>query len=390
MSLELRHQLRHEEQVGYLLKILEVGLPEHFVALDTTRLTGLYFAVLGLDILGALDKVDKKRVVDYVLAMQISADKTGLLPGHCGFIGSSFLGQAFGCYECGESGRESGDLLSKMSFCSISAEAEVKVKATPAAAAARYMQGHLAMAYTSLVVLQTLDKDKIHNGCVDKKALVDGMKLLQQPDGSFCATLEGNECDMRFLYCACAVSAILGDWSAVNVEAAVSYVKSCITYEGGISLVPGAEAHGGSCYTAVASLVLMGRLDACLGERGKEALTCWCYSRVHDEGGYNGRTNKETDSCYSFWVGATLSLLGAFDGSDHGPTLDFLLDRCQVKKPDRGGFCKSPEHSPDILHTFYTLCWLSMSCRGKELGLREIDNRFACCKDRIPESLALA
>ena len=44
---------------------------------------------------------------------------------------------------------------------------------------------------------------------------------------------------MRFLYCACAVSYMLNDWTAVDQTAAIEYIKSCITYEGGISLVPG-------------------------------------------------------------------------------------------------------------------------------------------------------
>ena len=47
------------------------------------------------------------------------------------------------------------------------------------------------------------------------------------------------ECDVRFLYCACAVSALLDDWSGVNKKAAVQYILSCVTYEGGTSLVPG-------------------------------------------------------------------------------------------------------------------------------------------------------
>ena len=92
-------ELKRENHVRYLKSVLLEGLPGPYVSLDTSRVTAVYFVVLGLDILGALDEIDKEQVMDYVLAMQISADESGLHPGHCGFIGGSFLGQPWGC--CG-------------------------------------------------------------------------------------------------------------------------------------------------------------------------------------------------------------------------------------------------------------------------------------------------
>lgn len=65
------------------------------------------------------------------------------------------------------------------------------------------------------------------------------MKKLQVENGSFSATRSGSESDMRFLYCACAISTLLGDWSAVDKDLAVGYIRACTTYEGGVSLVPG-------------------------------------------------------------------------------------------------------------------------------------------------------
>ena len=66
---------------------------------------------------------------------------------------------------------------------------------------------------------------------------------------------------MRFLYCACVISATLGDWRGmqenvvslqrikltmhypyfigVDIDLAEKYIMDCYTYEGGISLVPG-------------------------------------------------------------------------------------------------------------------------------------------------------
>ena len=41
----------------------------------------------------------------------------------------------------------------------------------------------------------------------------------------------------------------------------MSFIESCESYDGGISLIPGQESHGGSLYTALAALALMGRLE---------------------------------------------------------------------------------------------------------------------------------
>ena len=66
-----------------------------------------------------------------------------------------------------------------------------------------------------------------------------GIRLLQQPDGSFKATYDGIECDSRFVYCACAISTFLNDWSAVDKDKATQYLLNCFTYEGGFALYPG-------------------------------------------------------------------------------------------------------------------------------------------------------
>lgn len=63
---------------------------------------------------------------------------------------------------------------------------------------------------------------------------------LQVPSGCFAATRSGSEADMRFLFCACAVSRLLGDWRGVDTRAAMGFIARCTTYEGGIALTPGA------------------------------------------------------------------------------------------------------------------------------------------------------
>lgn len=122
---------------------------------------------------------------------------------------------------------------------------------------------------------------------------------------------------------------------------------------------------------------------------------------------YLGRTNKETDTCYSFWVGATIQLCGELGMSDEFSTLAFILRDCQhprstwpeecdegfegsvnttcvgsgasvdhvpsyivppIATVGSGGFSKQPDSPPDVLHTFYSICWLSMRCRLDAVG----------------------
>jgi prenyltransferase beta subunit len=98
-------------------------------------------------------------------------------------------------------------------------------------------------------------------------------------------------------------------------------------------------------------------------------------------GGYQGRTNKDPDSCYSFWVGATLHFVGAFVTTDIPSTQRFLLGECQQSKKYRGGFSKLPDSYPDLMHTFYSLCWLTMSGEHSD-ALKTLDPALGICSEK--------
>ncbi len=67
--------------------------------------------------------------------------------------------------------------------------------------------------------------------------IAEGLKSYQQSNGSFASTVTDGETDSRFMYSACCVAYMLNDWSHVDVPAAVSYVLSCLTYEGAFAQV---------------------------------------------------------------------------------------------------------------------------------------------------------
>jgi prenyltransferase beta subunit len=78
------------------------------------------------------------------------------------------------------------------------------------------------------------------------------------------------------------------------------------------------EGHGGSTYCAVSSLALLRKLDKI---RNKRALIKWCVNR--QGGGFQGRPYKDPDTCYSYWIGATMKILGSKSSSLLGFQLTF-------------------------------------------------------------------
>lgn len=83
----------------------------------------------------------------------------------------------------------------------------------------------------------------------------------------------------------------------------------------------------------------------------------WTLQRQATDGGFQGRANKPSDTCYAFWIGGVLKILGASAFLDKGALRRFLLS-CQSKY---GGFTKFPETKrPDLYHSYYGVSALSL------------------------------
>lgn len=60
-----------EKLIKFFMRSLYV-IPAHYQGQDPNRLTLLYFTVSGLDILGALDKIENpKAIIDWVYSLQV-------------------------------------------------------------------------------------------------------------------------------------------------------------------------------------------------------------------------------------------------------------------------------------------------------------------------------
>ncbi|OII71371.1 prenyltransferase and squalene oxidase repeat family protein [Cryptosporidium andersoni] len=206
-------------------------------------------------------------------------------------------------------------------------------------------------------------------GSIDRIKMYQYLKSLRDSDtGGFQATLDG-EVDIRVFYCVVAIASMLHLITDELFEKIDDYILSCVAFDGGFCGEQGGESHGAYTYCAVAGVCILGKsylLDL-------ENLIYWTTQRQSGvEGGFQGRTNKLIDSCYSFWFTGLLyclkevcrvrSILAEKPFNhvwcDYQALQSFLLVCCQSPA---GGFRDKPGLSRDMYHTCYALSGLSLA-----------------------------
>ncbi|CAH1117346.1 unnamed protein product [Phaedon cochleariae] len=222
---------------------------------------------------------------------------------------------------------------------------------------------HLAATYAavnSLVILGTEEA----LASINRQKLQDFLFRIRQVDGSFSMHV-GGEVDIRGAYCALSVASLTGILVPKLLDGTAEWIVSCQTYEGGFAGFPGMEAHGGYAFCGLAALVILNKghlID-------EQALLRWLVNRqMRLEGGFQGRTNKLVDGCYSFWQGGAFPLLytllsrdGKFPPNhifEERALQEYLLVCCQSPA---GGLLDKPGKNRDIYHTCYTLSGLSVA-----------------------------
>jgi geranylgeranyl transferase type-1 subunit beta len=201
-----------ERHIKYFAHHL-VQLPYPYTSLDTNRLTLVHFAAHALEMLGVWDDperlsklgLNKQAIIDWIYNLQVCCSGGDNVAG---FTGGTFLGLPF----------DDNNATTRHD----------------------YHFGHVAMTYTAIGTLTLLGDDlsRLH-----KAEILAALAKLQGDNGSFQCIPLGSEQDTRFLFCACAISYMLNDWSAVNIDKACQYVKDCRSFDGGIALIPGQVSH---------------------------------------------------------------------------------------------------------------------------------------------------
>ena len=224
-------------------------------------------------------------------------------------------------------------------------------------------------------------------GEADGAATAAYLARLQRPDGSFAGDAWG-EVDTRFTYCALQAAALLGRLDALDVAGAAAHIGRCRNFDGGYGAVPGGESHAGQVFCCLGALAIAGALaPGGPGRLDADLLGWWLAERQVDSGGLNGRPEKQSDVCYSWWILSSLSLLGRAGWIDGGALARFILD-CQ--DDEGGGIADRPGNMADVYHTFFGVAGLGLlgQLRGLEGGAVDIDPVYAL-PAHVCERLAL-
>lgn len=202
---------------------------------------------------------------------------------------------------------------------------------------------------------------------------------MKQSDGGFTMAPGGEE-DIRGAFCALVVLSLLNLPLELPADAPArshgmttfldglgEWVSRCQNFEGGISAAPGNESHGAYAFCGLGCLSIMGAPRETLNKYlDVPRLISWLsYRQCSPEGGYNGRSNKLVDGCYSHWIGSCWALVEAASSTSLSPSGDiwnraalgrYILTAAQEKK---GGLRDKPGKRADAYHTCYNLAGLS-------------------------------
>ncbi|KAK9312521.1 terpenoid cyclases/protein prenyltransferase alpha-alpha toroid [Lipomyces starkeyi] len=255
-------EFMREKHISYIQSLdnkqdeLEYWLSEHL------RMSGIYWGLTALDLMGARDVLPREKVMEYVKSCQHPNGGFGAHPGH------------------------DPHLLYTLSAIQI------------------------------LFIQDALD-------AVDADVVAKFVTSLQDSEtGTVRGDVTGDEADTRFVYAAMQCLSILGKLDQFDVAKAVEYIDHCKNYDGGYGFVPGAESHAGGVFTSLGALAIANRLDLV----DKDLLSWWLCERQLPAGGLNGRPEKLPDVCYSWWVLSSLAILGRLDWIDRQKLREFILD----------------------------------------------------------------
>ncbi|KAH7132499.1 type II protein geranylgeranyltransferase beta subunit [Dendryphion nanum] len=292
MHLFVDKHVRYIQSLDTRKDELEYWLTEHL------RLSGLYWGLTALHLLGHPDALPRAQVLDFVVSCLHANGGFGAAPGH---------------------------------------------------------DAHMLYTVSGVQLLATLDafddlEKRVPNG---RQKIGQYIAALQDSETGTFAGDEWGEQDTRFLYGALNALSLMGLLHLVNVEKAVDYIQSCANFDGGYGTGPGAESHSGQIFTCVSALTIAGRIDLV----DHEKLAAWLSERQLKNGGLNGRPEKKEDVCYSWWVLSSLAQLDKLHWIDGDKLISFIL---QCQDPDLGGIADRPGDMVDVFHTVFGIAGLSL------------------------------
>lgn len=250
---------------------------------------------------------------------------------------------------------------------------------------------HLAPTYAAVLAIAIIGTEEAY-ALIDRDRLHEFLCRMKAEDGSF-RMHDGGEVDVRASYIAMVCATLCNILTDKLKENVANFVASCQSYEGGFGAIPYAEAHGGYTYCGLAALMLLNESS----RADLATLTHWVIQRqLPVEGGFQGRTNKLVDGCYSFWQGGLFPLLDMAlvnpDMYGENPTGDvleawdesegsWLMNQEALQRyiflaaqDPKGGLRDKPSARPDHYHTCYVLSGLSLAQHNAAYSIQPLLN----------------
>lgn len=385
-------QFYRDKHIKYFNRCLGV-LPSKYESEDSNKLALIYFSLAGLDLLGGLEQIPQTTRDEYkewVYMHYISTKE--------GFRGSAI-------YDLHDHGQNANNIRG--------GDSDVDDDNS-------YDKPNLAATCFALQILIIL-KDENLVERIDRYKILNYLAKCQLDDGSFAPGLDIDgypfgENDLRYCMIGATVRFLLGfsngvkphdDYQDINVLKFQEYIKSIQSYDGGFGIFKMSESHAGICFCGLSALVLSDYNDnsnhnteeKLIEKVDGEKLTRFLVFRQvssddDNDGGFNGRLNKDSDTCYCFWVTSSLFLIKRQNLIDFDQLSKFLINHTQNKI--MGGFNKStdPDDTPDPLHSFLGLAALSLISNdesnnggknpflsGLNLNLKKIDPKVVISKE---------
>ena len=242
-------------------------------------------------------------------------------------------------------------------------------------------KGNTVLTYTAINSLATIGTEAAFK-TIDRNKIYKFLLSVKQENGSF-ESETGSEADTRSTYCAICVASLLNILTPELEKNVVDFISKSQGYDGGFGPMPHCETHGGYGFCSIGALSILNSINSI---NINKAIN-WCAKRqMPFSGGFNGRTNKLVDTCYTWWVGAMARTLADEANippfwNDYGIS-NWVLTVCQ--SPNGGCFDK-PGVKVDLFHTMYGLTGLSVTAQkiiADETGftLNDVDSRYAIPK----------
>ncbi|KAK3595507.1 hypothetical protein CHS0354_021606 [Potamilus streckersoni] len=225
---------------------------------------------------------------------------------------------------------------------------------------------HLAPTYAAVNALCILGTEEAYK-VINRDKLYSYLLRMRTLEGAF-KMHDGGEVDIRGAYCAASVARLTNIMTPALFDGTPEWIVMCQTYEGGFGGCPGMEAHGGYSFCGLAALILLEHAKLC----NIQALQRWTVNKqMSYEGGFQGRSNKLVDGCYSFWQGGAFPLIHMVLAMEVDKALsaerwlfnqealqEYILICCQAPG---GGLLDKPGKTRDFYHTCYCLSGLSVA-----------------------------